>query len=138
MVPQIQAGTLWAGPLSPARQLRAHGMLFLRTVRIMLGLSVLALGLLGSAPGQEKSSNKTHTVLIKGLAFVPQRLEVRAGDTVIWKNEDIVPHTATAKESFNSKELGPQQSWRYVAQRKGIYPFICTYHPTMKGELVVK
>ena len=113
-------------------------MLFLRTVRFVLALSVLALDLAGSAPAQQKPSNRTHMVLIKGFAFVPQRLEVRAGDTVIWKNEDIVPHTATAKQSFNSRELGPQQSWSYVAKRKGIYPFICTYHPTMKGELVVK
>ena len=113
-------------------------MLFLRTVRFMLTLSVLALGLVGSAPAQEKPSNKSHTVLIKGFAFVPQRLEVYAGDRVIWKNEDIVPHTATARRSFDSKKLGPHQSWSYVANRKGIYPFICTYHPTMKGELVVK
>lgn len=113
-------------------------MLFSRTVRFTLTLSVLALGLVGSASAQEKPTNKTHTVLIKGFAFVPQRLEVDAGDTVIWKNEDIVPHTATAKKSFDSKELSPHQSWSYVANRKGIYPFICTYHPTMKGKLVVK
>jgi plastocyanin len=112
--------------------------MLLRAIRFMLSLSVLALGLVGSAPAQEKFSNKTHIVLIQGSAFVPNRLEIARGDTVIWKNEDVVPHTATGKNNFDSKELGPRRSWSYVANRKGIYPFMCTYHPTMQGELVVK
>jgi plastocyanin len=49
-------------------------------------------------------------------------LEVAAGDTVIWKNEDIVPHTATVKKVFDSKELPSGKSWSYVAHRRGIYP----------------
>ena len=142
-VHQIQVGAgLTARSLSTERQAGVNRMLrrtvcFPRPVSI-LSLSVLVL-LIGPVPAQKRPSmNKMHTVLIKGLAFVPQRLEVRAGDTVIWKNEDIVPHTATAQHTFDSKQLGPQQSWSYVAKRKGIYPFICTYHPTMEGELVVK
>ena len=113
-------------------------MLFFRTARFMLSLTVLALAAIGSASAQQKSSNKTHTVQIERFAFVPQHLEVAAGDTVIWKNEDIVPHTATAMKGFDSGKIGPHQSWSYVANREGLYRFICTYHPTMKGELVVK
>ena len=93
---------------------------------------------LTSAPADQKAAPKTYTVLIKGFAFVPERLEVSSGDTVIWKNEDIVPHTATAKKAFNSKGLDKGQSWSYVAKQKGTYSYICSYHPTMNGELVVK
>ena len=139
VIHQIQADSGLMVPfLFPVRRPGAHGISFLRTVRFLLSLSMLALGLVGSATAQKKPSGKTHTVLIKGFTFVPQQLEVRAGDRVIWKNDDIVPHTATAKNSFDSKELGPQQSWSYVANRKGTYPFMCIYHPTMKGELTVK
>ena len=30
------------------------------------------------------------------MAFHPEVLEVQRGDTVVWINRDIVPHTATA------------------------------------------
>ena len=80
----------------------------------------------------------THKVLIQGFKFVPERIEVAVGDTVVWENKDIVPHTATAKKGFDSKEIVTGQSWSYVAKRQGRYEYICTYHPTMKGELVVR
>ncbi len=83
-------------------------------------------------------ANQTHTIQIKGFAFVPKKLEVNLGDTVIWMNEDIVPHTATAPKAFNSKNLAKNQSWSFVAKQKGTYPYICSYHPTMTGELVVQ
>lgn len=109
--------------------------------RIMLSAIVLAaaaLSPLNSVPTDTKPAANTYAVLIKGFKFVPERLEVEAGDTVIWKNEDIVPHTATAKKVFDSKKLDQGQSWSYVAKQKGRHPYICLYHPTMTGELFVK
>ena len=58
-------------------------------------------------------------------------------DTVVWKNEDIVPHTATGKGVFDSQEIGSMKSWTYKTTRKGKFPYICTYHPTMSAELTV-
>lgn len=104
----------------------------------MLLLVLSALSPVRSAPQDSKPPAATHKVRITGFKFVPERLEVAAGDTVIWTNEDIVPHTATSKKAFDSKGLDKGQSWTYVAARKGSYPYICTYHPTMHGELVVK
>jgi plastocyanin len=49
-----------------------------------------------------------------------------------------VPHTATADTGFDSKNLNSGQSWSFVARQKGNYPYVCTYHPYMKGELLVK
>ena len=89
-------------------------------------------------PGAATSeAPKTHTVLITGFRFVPEKLEVNTGDTVIWKNADLVPHTATARK-FDSKGLDQGQSWSYIAKAKGSFPYICTFHPTMKAELTVK
>ena len=92
-----------------------------------------ALSVLNSAP-----SGKTHTILIKGFQFVPDRLQVEMGDTVTWKNQDIVPHTATAKKVFDSKQIVAGGSWSYTVKQKGNIPYICTFHPTMKAELIVK
>ncbi len=86
-----------------------------------------------------KSEPQSHTVLIRDFKYVPETLTVKTGDTVIWKNEDIVPHTATTRgKGFDSKNIAAGASWKYVANRPGVYSYICTYHPTMKAKLTVK
>jgi plastocyanin len=101
-------------------------------------LAPLMLLLVALSPIHSAPAGKTHTVLIKGFRFEPERLKVEAGDTVIWKNQDIVPHTATAKMFFDSKQIDAGGSWSYVVKQKGKHRYICTFHPTMKAELVVK
>lgn len=103
--------------------------------RLVLGLLLCVVPVGAQESGQ---TPKIHTVVIKGFKFVPDQLEVTAGDTVIWKNEDIVPHTATARKVFDSKGIESGESWKYVAKEKGTHAYICTFHPTMKGQLVVK
>ena len=39
----------------------------------------------------------THTVVIEGSRFSPSALTVKAGDSVMWLNKDLFPHTATAR-----------------------------------------
>ena len=49
----------------------------------------------------------THTVTIDATRYQPARLVVHAGDTVVWVNKDVIPHTATAKGGgFDSKVAG--------------------------------
>lgn len=93
---------------------------------------------LSAIPAGSAAAAKTHTISIKGLQFVPQRLDVAVGDTVIWKNDDIVPHTATAQKVFDSRNIAVGESWKLVVKDKGSHAYICSFHPTMKGELVVK
>jgi plastocyanin len=84
------------------------------------------------------SKPATHTVTIDGARFTPAELTVRAGDTVVWVNKDILAHTATAKDGrFDSKVIEPGKSWRIVVKRKGDVPYTCVFHP-MNGTLTVK
>ena len=81
----------------------------------------------------------THTVVMEGVAFVPQTLTVKQGDTVVWVNKDPFPHTATAQDhSFDSGEMGSEKTWKYTVKKKGKVPYLCTLHPTMKGTLIVE
>ena len=90
-------------------------------------------------PAAALAAEKTHAVRIEGMKFVPERLEVAAGDTVIWTNRDLVPHTVTASGArVESGELAPNRSFRFVAKKKGEMPYICRLHPVMKGVVVVK
>lgn len=82
---------------------------------------------------------KTRTVAMRGMNYLPATIAVNVGDTVIWKNEDIVPHTATARnKGFDSGNIEPGGSWRYVANKKGTYSYYCAYHPNTKGRLIVR
>jgi plastocyanin len=81
----------------------------------------------------------THTVRIEGMKFQPERMEIRAGDTVTWVNADLVPHTVTAAaRSIDSGSIAPNGKWTHVVRGRGEIDYICRFHPTMKGKLVVK
>ena len=73
------------------------------------------------------------------MKFVPERLEVAAGDRVTWVNRDFVPHSVTAKErGIESGDLVEEKSWTDVARTRGEIAYICRLHPVMRGALVVK
>lgn len=80
----------------------------------------------------------TQTVTIEGMKFQPASVTVKRGDTVVWQNKDVVPHTATAAGKFDSKNVDGGQSWTWTAGAKGRYDYVCTYHPGMKGTVVVE
>ena len=72
----------------------------------------------------------TYTVTIDGARFSPADLTVRAGDTIVWVNKDILAHTATARNgAFDSKVIQPGQRWKYVVKRKGDFAYTCSFHP---------
>ena len=85
-----------------------------------------------------RSATHVHTVLIQGFQFQPDSLTIAEGDTVEWKNADIVPHTVTAgDQTFHSPLIQPNHSWKMVASKPGTYSYFCTPHPNMKGKLVI-
>jgi plastocyanin len=107
-----------------------------------LAVTITAAGAAGAAPEQKpkpKPKPATHTVTMSSTSFAPADLTVKAGDTVVWMNKDFFPHTATSKSGgFDSSDIVSGKSWKYVAKKKGDFPYICSIHPTMKGTLHVK
>ena len=67
----------------------------------------------------------------------PWEAEAAVGDTLIWVNRDIVPH-AVEGGPLRSGSIAPDSSWTYVARAAGTVDYICPFHPTMKGTLVVR
>ena len=76
-------------------------------------------------------------VSIRHLQFYPVNIEVKKGDAVEWKSDDLVPHTATSA-SFDSGTIVSGQSWRHTFTDAGNLPYVCTFHPQMKGVVIVK
>jgi plastocyanin len=76
---------------------------------------------------------------IKALAFAPTLPVVRAGDTVVWRNLDIVPHTATATDgSWDSGEIEAGGEWETVITEKMSMDYFCAFHPSMVAALDVR
>ena len=113
----------------------------MRSILVALGVAVIVTITMapGAAAQNKKAKPATHTVTIDASAFKPVDLTVKAGDTVVWVNKDFFPHTATSKAaSFDSGDLAPAKSWKYVTKKKGDFPYICSIHPSMRGTLHVK
>jgi plastocyanin len=92
---------------------------------------------------RQSAPAKMVTVAIRDFKYDPEIVTVHEGDTVEWKNADNVPHTATAagqaqKPAFDSGSISTGAAWHYVAGTKGTYNYTCTFHPNMKGELIVQ
>jgi plastocyanin len=105
------------------------------TFAIAVSLIVCAIGL---AAG-ERAKPQTHTVTIEAMRFQPESLTVARGDTVVWVNNDLVPHTATSEAgSFDSQVIPAEKSWKFTASKKGEFAYTCTFHPTMRAMLQVK
>jgi len=74
---------------------------------------------------------------MKNMKFSPATIEIKKGDTVEWKNDDITPHTATSA-TFDSGPIASDAAWRHTFTQAGSFPFTCTFHPEMKGTVIIK
>lgn len=78
-----------------------------------------------------------HAVPIAGMHFGAPPAGLRAGDTILWVNRDIVAHTVTARDRSFDLVIQPRQSARVTLRRAGAIAFYCRFHPTMQGVLNV-
>ncbi|MDP2299216.1 MAG: cupredoxin domain-containing protein [Coriobacteriia bacterium] len=90
----------------------------------------------GDGAGETPGSAGT-TVSESGLAFSPPTLEVNAGDTVTFVNEDSVDHQVLIGGVTLARQT-PGESVTWTAGSAGTIDYICTLHPSMRGRLVVK
>lgn len=99
-------------------------------------VAVMAMLVAGCAMG-EAETGRTHVVEMKMFAFQPDTLRVATGDTIVWTNHDVVPHTATAAD-WDSGVVEASGSWRLVVADPGTHDYLCALHPAMIGTLIVR
>jgi plastocyanin len=77
-------------------------------------------------------------VQIKNFLYAPAVLRVRTNDAVTFENDDAEPHTVTATGgAFDSASIDPGATWAHRFTRAGTYTYICSFHPNMRGLIVV-
>lgn len=104
-------------------------------MRRLAPLSAAAWTLL-SLPSPAAAAPRTYTIVVDKMRFgaVPQ--VVRKGDAIVWDNRDMFRHSATAKGGFDV-DLPAGKAVKMRVTAGGTFPFLCKYHPGMKGALKV-
>jgi len=76
-------------------------------------------------------------VKITNLAFMPASIDVHAGDTVEWVNEDFIDHTATETSGDWDVAIPAEKSAQLTVTRAGTFSYYCRVHPGMTGTVHV-
>lgn len=80
--------------------------------------------------------------------FQPNPIQLQAGDTVTWRNDDLEAHTVTSgsdgvpDNKFNSSPnfiplITPGATFSHTFIQAGEYPYFCLLHPNMVGTVTV-
>ena len=78
-------------------------------------------------------------------SYSPNPIEIQAGQTITWRNDDAISHTVTSGSSddsdngslFDSGAVLSKQGYSLTFDEPGDYEYFCIYHPTMVGEVHV-
>jgi plastocyanin len=92
----------------------------------ILGLSFTAVGV-ASGP-QAGAQAAGATITIQDFQYDPADLAVKAGDTVTVTNNDVTPHTVTAKDGSFNADVPANATATLTVPAAGSFPYICTYH----------
>ena len=78
-------------------------------------------------------------VKIDNFSFGPATITVPVGATVTWINRDDIPHTVVSTDGvFKSKVRDTDETFSYTFAKAGTYPYYCSVHPKMTGQVVVQ
>ncbi len=114
----------------------------LTAIAIAIG-SVLIVVLSGNASGAGSPAAAAPTaagtvmVDIADFKFAPEALTVELGTKVTWLNKDVAPHTATAKDGFDTGTLQKGESRTLALETAGTFAYVCTIHPFMTATVIV-
>jgi len=82
-------------------------------------------------------------VEVKVFQFRPGRLDVKIGRSVTWVNQDDINHTVTSAPqspggAFDATLAGKGSTTTVTFAKRGVYPYFCSRHQAMRGEIRVQ
>ena len=93
----------------------------------------------GTEPADTEPQGAADEVTIADFAFDPAELEVAAGATVTWTNNDSATHTVESDdETLMSDDLPNGATYEMTFDEPGTYEYVCGIHPNMSGTVIVK
>ena len=108
---------------------------FLPAVAV-LAAAVFAAGCGGSGESGEPVAT-TEVQMVKSYRFDPKVIEIEAGETVTWTNDDNFTHTVQV-DGQSDHEVERGESVEITFDTPGTYHYVCTLHSQdMDGEVIV-
>jgi plastocyanin len=78
-------------------------------------------------------------VKIDDFEYGPRTLRIARGTRVTWQNVDAANHTVTfARGPGDLGNIGERRSRTATFTRAGTFTYVCEYHPSMHGKVIVK
>ncbi len=122
----------------------------------LFGIATLGLALAGFAavangdddsampsPPLAAASSEMLAANIRTFQFQPNVIELHAGATVTWTNQDSIEHTITSGTpeapdgAFASQPFGKGKSFSATFDKPGEYAYFCSRHKSMHGTVKV-
>lgn len=78
------------------------------------------------------------------LCYIPETVTIKAGQSLVWMNEDAAFHSVTSGTYeepdglFDSGYMDPADTFSYTFEDTGTYEYYCTLHPWMAGTVTVE
>jgi plastocyanin len=105
----------------------------------IVAMLLLSAGSLKVTANTDQPSAANAEVKIDNFSFGPQKVTVPVGATVTWTNRDDIPHTVVSTDGvFKSKVRDTDEKFSYTFTKAGTYPYYCSVHPKMTGQIVVQ
>jgi plastocyanin len=77
-------------------------------------------------------------ITIHNFSFKGDTITVPLGTTVVWENDDDIPHNIVATDGeFRSSALDTEDKFSFTFNRAGTFDYFCSLHSFMKGQVVV-
>ena len=96
------------------------------------GAAACCIGYAASAlPAETRAS-------IDNFTFKPGTITVPVGTTVVWENDDDIPHTVVSLDgTFRSPALDTEDKFSFTFDTPGTFEYFCSLHPHMTAKVVV-
>jgi plastocyanin len=92
----------------------------------VLGLSITAIDIASGPRAGAQAAGATIT--IQDFQYDPAELAVKVGETITVTNNDVTPHTVTAKDGSFNADVPAGGTATLTVPAAGSFPYACTYH----------
>jgi plastocyanin len=79
-----------------------------------------------------------YEVILTAMKFGPAPEVLKVGDVIVWRNDDIFRHTATARDKSFDVDLPPKSVRRMTVRTAGAIEYYCRFHTGMVARLDVR
>ena len=91
-------------------------------------------------PEMLKVEDTATTITIKNMTFTPATVEISAGTTVKWVNEDLISHQVSSLTAIwfdDSPMLQPGESYEFTFETPDTLDYVCGPHAGMNGSITI-